>query len=69
MGIDINGEMLNHLRFTDDIVPVSDISRFTFLSCQIGLSINTSKTQFMTNLVPGDPAYNSIQISELRDKS
>lgn len=60
MGININGEMLSHLRFADDFVMTSDsldkaveaLSRLASASQQVGLKINTSKTQFMTNLVP-----------------
>lgn len=60
MGININGENLNHLRFADDIVLISDgldkaqemLTRLTCASRGVGLKINTSKTEFMTNLVP-----------------
>lgn len=60
MGININGEMLSHLRFADDFVMISDgldkaadaLSRLASASRQVGLKINTFKTQFMTNLVP-----------------
>ncbi|XP_030760917.1 uncharacterized protein LOC115886027 [Sitophilus oryzae] len=58
-GINIDGEWLTHLRFTDDIVLVSDnigdskqmLEELVQASLKVGLRINTSKTQIMTNLV------------------
>ena len=59
MGIKIDGEKLNHLRFADDIVLIADrvdearemLRRLNEVSNSVGLKINGSKTQFMTNLV------------------
>jgi len=57
----VNGEKLNHLRFADDIVLISDqldeanevVSELSAASQKVGLKINIAKTQFMTtNLVP-----------------
>ncbi|XP_030755289.1 uncharacterized protein LOC115881780 [Sitophilus oryzae] len=58
-GINIDGERLTHLRFADDIVLVSDnigdskqmLEELVQASLKVGLRINTSKTQIMTNLV------------------
>ena len=75
MGININEEDLNHLRFADDIVIISDcinkarkmLERLHQISGRIGLKINTSKTQFMTNLVVSDKiqieGYNIDQVT------
>lgn len=59
MGINIDGEKISHLRFADDIVLISEDVReaqnmlniLNKKSEEIGLKINTGKTQFMTNLV------------------
>ena len=59
LGVNINGEDLNHLRFADDVVLISDrIDKATQMlhdlekaSKKAGLKINSSKTQYMTNLV------------------
>jgi len=56
----VNGEKLNHLRFADDIVLISDqldeanevVLELSAASQKVGLKINVAKTQFMTNLVP-----------------
>lgn len=53
------GERLNHLRFADDIVIIADrideakeiLKRLDNASEAVGLKINTSKTQYITNLV------------------
>lgn len=58
-GMNINGEQLSHLRFADDIVLITDridnaiemCERLYHASMQVGLKINYSKTQVMTNLV------------------
>ena len=58
-GINIDGERLTHLRFADDIVLISDnignakqmLEELVGASLKVGLRINTSKTQIMTNLV------------------
>lgn len=68
MGININGEKLNHLRFADDILLITErvdearemLSRLETASKSIGLKINTNKTQYMTNLV----VSGSISIGE-----
>lgn len=60
LGINIDGEYLNHLRFTDDIMLIADrlddaqkmLDDLNNSTRQVGLNINFSKTQFMTNLVP-----------------
>ena len=60
LGINIDGKDLNHLRFADDIVLISDCLgkaeemrlKLTSASHKVGLKINTTKTEFMTNLVP-----------------
>jgi len=52
----------NHLRFADDIVLISDsvdkarkiLEHLHRTSSTVGLKINTSKTQFITNLVVSD---------------
>lgn len=73
LGININGENLNHLRFADDIVLISDcvnkaqemLQKLNATSEQMGLKINISKTQVMTNLVIGGGIYiNQYQIEE-----
>lgn len=59
MGINIDGEKLNHLRFADDILIIADsmheakqmLQRLGEASNAVGLKINTNKTQYMTNLV------------------
>lgn len=59
MGINIDGEHLNHLRFADDIVLIADsledsrrMLQELHTSCHhVGLKINFSKTKYMTNLV------------------
>lgn len=60
LGINIDGKDLNHLRFADDIILISDclgkaeemLSKLTSASHKVGLKINPTKTEFMTNLVP-----------------
>jgi len=55
MGINVNGENLNHLRFADDTVLVSDkidharemLNRLDEASRRVGLKINTSETQYI----------------------
>lgn len=59
-GISVDGEKLHHLRFADDIVLISDrldeanemLLDLSAASQKVGLKINITKTQFMTNLVP-----------------
>lgn len=59
-GISIDGERLNHLRFADDIVLISDNLGEAAIMIQelknaiqvVGLRINLEKTKMMTNLVP-----------------
>lgn len=58
-GININGEKLSHLRFADDIVLIADrmddatemLEKLYHASLEVGLKINMTKTQIMTNLV------------------
>ncbi|CAF4921267.1 unnamed protein product [Pieris macdunnoughi] len=57
VGININGRQLNHLRFADDLVIISDnaktlqtmLQQLTEASKIVGLSMNKSKTKIMTN--------------------
>lgn len=61
-GINIDGEMLSNLRFVDDIVLITDNFRkirtmFVELDpvCkEVGLNINSEKTQFMRNMIPSE---------------
>lgn len=61
-GIVIDGERLNHLRFADDIVIVSDslgeikdmLQELNDALHEIGLTINFDKTKIMTNMVPSE---------------
>ena len=61
-GVNVNGERLGHLRFADDIVLLCDrldearelLNRLYLSSLEVGLKINMSKTQIMTNLVPSE---------------
>lgn len=56
-GININGRQLNHLRFADDLVLISDnaktlqtmLQQLTEASKMVGLTINKTKTKIMTN--------------------
>ncbi|CAH2207957.1 jg6510 [Pararge aegeria aegeria] len=56
-GLNINGKYLSHLRFADDIVLFSENSKGLNLMLQslqlasrdVGLELNLSKTQIMTN--------------------
>lgn len=60
LGINVNGKNLNHLRFADDIVLITNclgkaeemLLKLTLASHKVGLKINDGKTQFITNLVP-----------------
>ncbi|XP_030765246.1 uncharacterized protein LOC115889402 [Sitophilus oryzae] len=73
-GIVIDGERLNHLRFADDIVIVSDslgeikdmLQELNDALHEIGLTINFDKTKIMTNMVPSEHIQihnNRIEIS------
>ncbi|KAK4876845.1 hypothetical protein RN001_009351 [Aquatica leii] len=61
-GININGELLNHLRFADDLVLITDkideankmLQELKAASKEVGLDINYTKTRYMTNLVLSD---------------
>lgn len=73
LGVNINGERLNHLRFADDIVLIADrlddvISMLRNLneeSRKVGLKINFPKTKIMTNLVLGEGIYiDGIRVEE-----
>lgn len=56
-GININGQFLSNLRFADDIILFSEnssqlesmINEINYISNEIGLELNTSKTKIMTN--------------------
>lgn len=75
LGINIDGENLNHLRFADDIVLISDrldkamrmLESLQTASRRVGLKINTSKTQFMTNLVVSNSI--TLEYSEIEQVS
>lgn len=62
MGLNIDGERLNNLRFADDIVLITDridqasmmLEKLYNASREVGLKINFAKTQVMTNLVPSE---------------
>lgn len=69
-GININGEKLNHLRFADDLILISENQRdlkemLTQLEREskiVGLTMNTEKTKLMTNHVKTPISLNSNQI-------
>lgn len=56
-GINVNGKKLNHLRFADDVVLITDtfegiqamVNQLTTASENVGLKINIQKTKMMTN--------------------
>lgn len=62
IGINIDGEKLNHLCFADDIVLITDnmpeaqtmMQNLCEAAERVGLEINISKTQYMTNLILSD---------------
>ncbi|GBP25976.1 LINE-1 retrotransposable element ORF2 protein [Eumeta japonica] len=62
MGLNINGEKLNHLRFADDLILFSENSKslekmlqqLSDESEKAGLKMNLSKTKIMTNAEPTD---------------
>ncbi|GBP81979.1 Intraflagellar transport protein 80 homolog [Eumeta japonica] len=62
MGLNINGEKLNHLRFADDLILFSENSKglekmlqqLSDESEKAGLTMNLSKTKIMTNAEPTD---------------
>lgn len=66
-GIKVNKEHLNHLRFADDIVLISEsakelqdmVSALVRESSKIGLELNATKTKIMTN-----SSYKPININE-----
>lgn len=73
LGVNINGENLTHLRFADDIVLIADrfdhamamLEQLNSASHKVGLKINVSKTQLMTNLVLSEGVYiDGIQVEE-----
>lgn len=69
MGINIDGENLSHLCFADDIVLITDdtakaqtmLQNLQTAAEKVGLEINLSKTQYMTNLV----LSNSLKINNI----
>lgn len=74
LGININGENLTHLRFADDIVLIADrldyavtmLQKLNSASHAVGLKINFSKTQLMTNLVLSEGVcIDGMQIEEV----
>lgn len=52
-GITIDGKQLNHLRYADNIVLITDDPAET-VCMSVGLEINISKTKMMINLVPSE---------------
>ncbi|CAG4930860.1 unnamed protein product [Colias eurytheme] len=58
-GININGQFLSNLRFADDIVLFAEsssklesmINEINYISNEIGLELNTTKTKIMTNSI------------------
>ncbi|CAK1591052.1 unnamed protein product [Parnassius mnemosyne] len=56
-GLNINGIKLNHLRFADDLILISEdpkslqemLEELVYESDRVGLSMNTTKTKVMTN--------------------
>lgn len=78
IGINIDGERLNHLRFADDIVLIADrtdearemLARLNTVSKSVGLKINMAKTQYMTNLVMSEniklEGYNIEQVTSYK---
>lgn len=75
-GITIDGENLNHLRFADDIVLVTEglgeikemLRDLDEVCSKIGLKMNLKKTKYMTNLIPSEELQISGQCVELVDK-
>lgn len=75
-GININGVLLNHLRFADDLILISEnpetlqkmIEQLVRESEKVGLSLNTSKTKLMTNYkkVPIKP-YNTAKLEYVNE--
>lgn len=69
-GIRINGEMLNHLRFADDLIIISDnpdqlqtmLNQLVKESQEVGLQMNLSKTKLMTNRSKINILVNNDQI-------
>ena len=69
IGLNINGVKLNHLRFADDIILFSEtpdslehmLQQLSDESAKVGLAINTSKTNVMTNSVKIDIKINHGQ--------
>lgn len=57
LGVYINGERLNHVRFADDIDAISILRNLNKDSKKVGLKIYFSKTKIMTNLVLGESMY------------
>jgi len=66
--IDIDGEKLKQLRFTDDIVLISDNLRDTREMQQatqkVGLKINYNKSKMMTSLVSSEEVIIAVKIVE-----
>lgn len=69
MGVNINGEKSTHLIFADDIVLIADsrngavsmLEKLYVNSQKLGLKINMTKTEIMTNLVVGGSVRNIME--------
>ena len=73
-GINIDGKLINHLCFADDIILITDniqeaqnmLDMLNDASEKVGLKINLSKTQYMTNLVlSGNLNINNIPLEQV----
>uniref|UniRef100_A0AAR5P990 Reverse transcriptase domain-containing protein n=1 Tax=Dendroctonus ponderosae TaxID=77166 RepID=A0AAR5P990_DENPD len=70
IGVNINGEQLNHLRFADDIVLITDSMNYTVPMLQklyvnskkVELEISMIKTEIMKNIVLGGSVRESGEI-------
>ena len=71
----MDGELLNHLRFADDIVVFAKsaaelenmVSELAIESQKVGLSMNTSKTKILTNGEPKDIIVANEKIEYVRE--
>ncbi len=76
-GININGELLNHLRFADDIVLIAKttselqamLTKLNTQSKAVGLQLNRMKTKFMRseNTPPGQILVEGVEIEEVKE--
>ncbi len=78
-GVRINGEILNHLRFADDIVLIAQstnelqamLTKLNIHSAAVGLKLNRMKTKFMRseNTTPGRILVEGEAIEEVKEYS